>query len=148
MNPSQRRWDTDERGFGAGDAAVFAPEVEELAALARRDAWVTEEPEVHLVPHLMAAGVPGLAVEGWNVGDDGVLNVEAVVGAHTTHRDVRRRLWALLGSIAEPATSVREHDHEGTLVVDVITGIPEGEGPFATHGHALRVRVRRTAVEP
>ena len=34
--------------------------VEELAALARRPGWVTEEPEVHLVPPLRGADVEGV----------------------------------------------------------------------------------------
>jgi hypothetical protein len=34
--------------------------VAELAELARRPGWVTEEPEVHLVPHLRDGNMAGL----------------------------------------------------------------------------------------
>lgn len=59
---SRRRWETDDRFTGVADAGVFADSAQELAQLARRPGWVAEEPEVHLVPHLQSASVPGLTV--------------------------------------------------------------------------------------
>ncbi len=98
---SRRRWDTDDRYAGQADAALFAPAVEELAALARRPRWVAEEPEVHLVPQLHGADVPGLEVLECSTGDDGVVNVAAAHRHGDSRRDIRRRAWALIGAIAE-----------------------------------------------
>jgi hypothetical protein len=74
---SRRRWDTDDRFTGMGDASAFAAAIEELAVPACRPRWVAEEPEVHLVPQLRAASVPGLRLTEWRAGDDGVLSADA-----------------------------------------------------------------------
>ena len=137
----RQRWDTDDRFTGVADAGAFAAAVEELAALARRPGWVAEEPEVHLVPHLRGADVAGLRVLGCSAGDDGVLDVAAEHSPGDGRRDIRRRAWALIGAIAEPAASVRERRDGDEVLFEVITGIPEGSGRFATHGHTIRLRV-------
>ncbi|SRR6266516_3514435 len=138
---SRKRWDTDDRFTGVADAGVFAAAIEELAALARRPGWVAEEPGAHLVPHLRGAGVAGLRLLECNSRDDGVLEVTAEHGPGDSRRDVRRLAWALIGTVAEPAASVREHRDGDSVVFDVVTGIPEGSGQFATHGHTLRLTV-------
>ena len=138
----RRRWDTDDRYAGVADAAVFAPAVEELAALARRPGWVAEEPEVHLAPHLRGAGVSGLQVLECSAGADGILDVAAEHDPGDSRRDIRRRAWALIGAAAEPAASVSERPDGDAVVFEVVTGIPERSGHFATHGHTLRLRIR------
>jgi hypothetical protein len=57
--------------------------------------------------------------------------------------------FTLVGQIAETATYVRQRperivspDPKNEFVFEVATGIPSGDGPFATHGHLLRRRVR------
>lgn len=142
---SRRRWDTDDRFTGVADASGFADAIEELAALARRPGWVAEEPEAHLVPHLRGAGVPGLRLLECRSGDDGVLEVTAEHGAGDSRGGIRRLAWALIGIVAEPAASVREHRDGDSAVFDVVTGIPEGAGPFASHGHTLRLTIRPPA---
>lgn len=141
---SRKRWDTDERFVGVADASGFAAGVEELAELTRRPGWVTEEPEVHLVPHLRDANVAGLQVVDCQTRDDGVLLVSAVYHPDGSRRDIRQLAWALLGTIAEPVASVREHSDGETVVFEVVTGIPEGPGPFASHGHSLRLTLLPT----
>jgi hypothetical protein len=37
---------------------------------------------------------------------------------------------------------VRERRNGDSAVFDVVTGIPEGAGPFASHGHTLRLTIR------
>jgi hypothetical protein len=138
---SRKRWDTDDRFTGVADASVFADAIEELAVLARRPGWVAEEPEAHLVPHLRGAGVAGLRLLECRSGDDGVLEVTAEHGPGDSRRDVRRLAWALIGTVAEPAASVWEHRDGDSVVFDVVTGIPEGPGPFASHGHTLRLTI-------
>jgi hypothetical protein len=55
---------------------------------------------------------------------------------------VRERLFALVGSFAETSTHVREL-RDGTF--DVTTGVLEGDSPFRSHGHLVRLHVRRAA---
>jgi hypothetical protein len=138
---SRKRWDTDDRFVGVADASGFARAVEELAELARRPGWVTEEPEVHLIPHLRDANVAGLQLVECQTGEDGVLAVSATYHPDASRRDIRQHAWALLGTIAEPAASVREHADGKAVVFEVVTGIPDGSGPFASHGHLLMLTV-------
>jgi hypothetical protein len=142
---SRKRWDTDDRFTGVADASTFAEAIEELAALARRPGWVAEEPGAHLVPHLRGAGVTGLRLLECHSQDDGVLEVTAEHNPGDSRREIRRLAWALIGTVAEPAASVREHRNGDSVVFDVVTGIPQGSGPFASHGHTLRLTVRPPA---
>lgn len=136
---SRKRWDTDDRFTGEADAASFAPAIDELAALARRPGWVTEDPESHLVPHLQDAGVPGLRVLGYQPDGDGVLHVTAEYEPGDSRGQIRLLAWGLIATVAELATSVRERDDGDTIVFDIVTGIPENAGRFATHGHTIRI---------
>jgi hypothetical protein len=142
---SRKRWDTDDRFTGEADATSFAPAIDELAALARRPGWVTEDPENHLVPHLQDAGVPGLRVLGYQPDGDGVLHVTAGYDAGGSRGQIRRHAWALIATVAELATSVRERDDGDTIVFDIVTGIPENAGRFATHGHTIRLTLMPSA---
>ncbi len=71
-----RRWDIDERRTGIADGTAMDPQVESLLAGMRRDGWVTEEPEVHLLPHLKkACGETGWRIVRERLVDDGVYEV-------------------------------------------------------------------------
>ena len=135
---SLKRWDTDDRFTGVADATAFAPAIEELASLARRTGWVAEEPQAHLVPRLRRAHVDGLELAVCQAGQDGVLNIVAHHRPGAGRAAIRQQAWALLGTIAEPATSVREYRDGEAVVFEVVTGIPDG-GTFASHGHSLRL---------
>lgn len=139
MADSRKRWDSDDRFTGVADASAFAPAVEELAALARRPGWIAEDPEIHLVPHLRGASVDGMRIVEIRTGQDGVLAVDAECGPDASRGALRRLAWVLLGTVAEPAASVRERREGDAAVFEVITGIPDGAGPFASHGHTLRL---------
>src|SRR5262245_8701631 len=120
-----RRWDTDDRFTGVADASAFAPAVEELAALARRPRWVAEDPELHLAPHLRGAAVEGLRIGEIRAVQEGVLAVSAECDQGASRRELLRLAWALLGTIAEPAASVRESHDGDAAVYEVVTGIPD-----------------------
>jgi len=137
----RKRWDTDDRFTGVADATPFAPAIDELASLARRTGWVAEEPQAHLVPHLRRAHIDGLELADCQAGQDGVLNIVAHHRPGAGRAAIRQQAWALLGTIAEPAASVREHRDGDVVVFEVVTGIPDG-GPFASHGHSLRLTLR------
>src|SRR5215469_9245488 len=134
---ARKRWDTDDRFTGVADASAFAPAVEELAALARRPRWVAEDPELHLAPHLRGASVDGLRIGGIRTEHDGVLAVTAECAQDASRGELRRLAWALLGTIAEPAASVRERHDDDVAVFEVVTGIPDNTGAFASHGHTI-----------
>jgi hypothetical protein len=139
---SRKRWGTDDRFTGVADASAFALAVEELAALARRPGWVAEDPEIHLVPHLRGASVDGVRIVEIRTGEAGVLAVDAECDPGASRGELRRRAWVLLGVVAEPAASVRERRDGDAAVFEVVTGIPDGAGPFASHGHTLRLTHR------
>ncbi len=145
----RRRWDTDSRYQGVADASAFAEPIDELAALARRPAWVAEEPDAHLVPHLRVASAQdagtGLRLVRTTSGADGVLTAVLEHQGNASNGDIRRRAWAFIAAIAEPATSVREHRDGDQVCFDIVTGIPDNVGPFASHGHAIRLIVRQSA---
>jgi hypothetical protein len=146
MTDPRQRWDTDDRFTGVADASAFAAAIEELAALARRPGWVTEDPELHLKPHLGDGAAAGLRLAGCSTGEDGVLDVVAEYSPGTSRADLRQQAWALLGMVAEPAASVREHAEGEAVVFEVVTGIV-GDGRFATHGHTLRLALRPASTE-
>ena len=55
-----RRWDDDERGHGIADARRLAPGARELVDAMEQPDWVAEQPEAHLLPHVVRyCGEPG-----------------------------------------------------------------------------------------
>jgi hypothetical protein len=138
------RWDGDERGEGVADAAQFADGAAELLAAMQRPNWVTEQPELHLLPHLERAcdSLPLELLEA-RTSDDGSYDVElAWRGGEAGIGAIRATVFALLGGIAEPASYVRQRrtDGDATLAFEVVTGIVD-EAPFDPHGHTLRLSV-------
>jgi hypothetical protein len=85
--------------------------------------------------------VDGLRIAEIRSAEDGVLAVTAECDQGASRGEVRRLAWDLLGTIAEPAASVRERHADGAAVFEIVTGIPDDAGPFATHGHTLRLTV-------
>src|SRR5260221_9955645 len=108
-----KRWDTDSRLEGVADASVFAAALEELAVLARRPGWVTEEPGVHLVPHLRDANVAGLRLPHNRVRDDGVLDGAAEYNPRGNPRHIPRRGMARIGGLPPPPARRRGHPDTG-----------------------------------
>ena len=140
MTPA-KRWDTDERGHGIGDASAHLPAINELADLAARPDWVTEDPEEHLLPGLRrGAEATGLTITSFAATPDGTFTVHVKGASEMSRREVRQAAWTALGAVAELATNVREVKGDAGIVFDVVTGQPDG-GRFATHGHSLRLVV-------
>ena len=140
-----KRWDTDERGHGIGDASAHLPAINELAELASKQDWVTEDPEEHLLPGLRrGAESTGLTITSFATTPDGTFTVHVKGASEMSRREVRQAAWTTLGAIAEITTQVREVKGDAGVVFDVVTGQPEG-GRFASHGHSLRLVVDSTA---
>jgi hypothetical protein len=133
----------DERGRGVASASVAVPDLDRLRAAMLEPDWVAEDPEAHLLPH-----VRGLCAErGWMLTRaevrDAVLEVDVSVPA-ATRRSLREAAFALLGTFAEASTHVVERADVATHVeVFATTGMLEGDGSFAPHGHTVRIHVRR-----
>jgi hypothetical protein len=136
------------RGHGVANAVSFAPGATELVAAMQAEAWVAEDPEAHLLPHLEAAcrNLP-LELRGVRTLADGTFEVEVAwseapsgVGA------VRQAVFALAGSVAETASYVRQRREDGRLTFDLVTGMIDDDAAFDPHGHTIRFSVTETSV--
>jgi hypothetical protein len=139
------RWDIDERGHGITDARWLAPDAEALLAAITAPDWIAEDPDAHLLPHLERAVAE--PTSPWQLArwrdEAGVLVLELRWQGDTA-RGLRADAFALLGEIAEAATLVRERPTmDGMTTFDLVTGMLDGDGAFATHGHTVRLIVRR-----
>jgi hypothetical protein len=107
--------------------------------------WVAEEPELHVLPHLLAmVSRPDspLRLLGTRTDVDGSFAVDLEwTGPAPSRRQQRAAIFALIGTIAEPATAVHEHAREDGATFQVVTGLLEGDGPFTSHGHTVFLRV-------
>src|SRR5690348_6269845 len=70
VNNEPRRWDTDERHHGIASGAPLVPHVQRLVEHLRRDGWIAEQPEAHLLPHLRAGS--SFRISGEHLRADGV----------------------------------------------------------------------------
>lgn len=140
------RWDPDPRGIGVADARAHLGLLEALRGVVDEDGWVSEDPEAHLLPHLIgqvAAGAPW-SIERAVTAPDGTLEVDLhwTGPADADRLAIRTAAWAVLGSIAEGATVVHEErGADGATVLAVVTGSLPGETRFAPHGHTLRLHL-------
>jgi hypothetical protein len=106
----------------------------------RDGAWVAEEPEVHLMPHIRRAverhGSP------WSLAGAAVDAAVLVVTLRwDTNGDIaalRTNALALVGSFAEANTFIRQERRDGATVFEVTTGMLDGDGPLSGHGHLVR----------
>ncbi len=137
------RWDGDTTGRGVGDAAAFVDGAVELVDSMRTPDWVAEEPEAHLLPHLReAADGLRLALDATRTLDDGTFEVELTwTGDDPGIGEVRRTVYALVGSVAETATYVRRRRNGDSVAFELVTGIIGEDARFEPHGHAVRSRL-------
>ncbi len=123
----------------------------ELVAAFAEPAWVAEQPELHLRPH----------VEAWCARDRRLTLTDAYSdqrnayvldfewrGAERSVGEVRAAVFALVGRFAESATYVRQRrvsagdgDDGARLRFEVGTGELAPDTRFAPHGHALVINV-------
>ena len=142
--PAERRWDVDERGHGLGDARPFLPGIRELADAMHEEQWVAEDADAHLLPHLRrACEALGFELLDTVTTQDAAFELRLRwSGATAGISHIREAVFALVGSIAESATYVRQHGHVGgDLVFEVVTGMLSRDTEFRSHGHTLRIHV-------
>ena len=119
--PSRRRWSACSRA-------------------AREPDWVAEEPEHHLLPHVRTL----CDERGWTVSaeiEDAVLVLDVGLPAGEGKRELRIAGYALVGTFSEDSTHIELRPSDGVVVLDVITGMPDGSDHFAPHGHTVRLRL-------
>jgi hypothetical protein len=142
------RWEGDERGSGIGNARTFVGAVDDLRAAMLAERWVAEDPDVHLLPKIRDhfAGSPSeLRLRDYAV-SEGLLVVELEAPAKMRPADIRSAVFAVVGTIVETATFIRESGTTGpaqSRVFDLLTGSLDGDSPFAGHGHTVRIVVTR-----
>lgn len=135
------RWEGDERGRGTADARPLAGGARELLAAMEAEAWVAEEPEAHLLPHLeRAVAESPFELLGSRTEDDGTFVVDLRWRGNGSIGAVRQAVFALVGSFAESATYVRQRRDGDTVAFEVATGMLD-DGTFAPHGHTVRFDV-------
>jgi hypothetical protein len=142
------RWDTDERGHGIADAAALTPWIDELRTLVTTPDWVTEEPELHLLPHFerAVAAERDVALSATRV-TNGVLEIDLDLLPRASPGRVRELAYRLVSAVGEAVTLVRQvGDHE-RATFEVVTGTPPGSSAFATHGHTMRILIRSPRTE-
>lgn len=150
MSAPWQRWDTDTRGRGITNGAWIAPSVRQLLEALDTPDWIAEDPDAHLLPQLQRAG--DAPASPWHLErteiSDGLLTVYLVWDRPEPRLGhLRRDLFALLGTIAEATTYVRQRIGETSIAFEVTTGMLAGDSPFAGHGHLLRFQVSGPAVE-
>ena len=139
-----KRWDTDTRGTGIADGGWIVPGVQRLLDALHEPGWIAEQPEDHLVPGLMR--VVDAPESGWTLVEtsfrEGVFDVVLEwLRPEPSIRRLRADVFALIGSVAEGATFVRQELAGDAVEYHVATGLLEGDTPFTGHGHMLRLRV-------
>src|SRR4051812_5307619 len=107
MRRMSARWDGDTRGAGVADAAQLVAGAGELLAAFGDTAWVAEQPELHLRPH----------IDAWCEHDQRLSLSDAYTDEHhsyvlelkwcgepATVGQVRAAVFSLIGAFAESAT--------------------------------------------
>lgn len=133
----------DEQGAGVASGEPFAPGLRSLLDHAVRPDWVAEDPEAHLLPHLQRWSSESLKVTGARVTEGAAFEVDLEwSGDPRRHDELRRAVFALVGSVAEGATAVVQTTTEQPIVFEVTTGMLDDQTAFKSHGHLLRLVVR------
>jgi hypothetical protein len=145
------RWDGDRRGRGIGDAAQLAPGANELVAAFTDAAWVAEQPELHLRPHIEAwcERHRRFALTDAHTDDRHAYVLELEWrGAPAGVGEARATVFSLIGSFAESATYIRQRripgDANGSqqkLQFEVGTGELAPDARFEPHGHVVVINV-------
>jgi hypothetical protein len=143
MTAERRRWDVDERFVGVADAGFVTEEIRRLLEATSSPAWVTEDAEAHIGVHLKQVCDEPTSPWHWISGRQDTHGVLVVELEHITtgEWDSWRDAVALLGQVAESSFFVRRLEH-GTYAC--VTGMLDGDGEFATHGHTVLLHVRET----
>ncbi|MFL5864010.1 MAG: hypothetical protein ACJ780_25105 [Solirubrobacteraceae bacterium] len=145
------RWEDDDRGQGIGDAARLVSGARELIAAFRQHAWVAEQPELHLLPHVEAWCQQDrrLALTGARADSTHAYVLDLAWRGETSRvGEARAAVFSLIGSFAESATYVRQRrvargggSSATQLQFEVGTGELASDVRFEPHGHVVLINV-------
>ena len=146
----ETRWDEDERGTGIATGVAFAGRIDELRDAMARDGWVAEQPEAHLLPHLErhCAAESCWRISGHSIDSSGVFDVVLDWHPKTPRfEELRRDVFGLVATVAEPATYVYQRAVRNEIDFEVVLGVLDAQtSRFKSHGHLVRLRIRGDAV--
>ena len=147
---TSKRWDTDERGTGAGHARDASPALQRLLDAMQQDWWVAEDPEAHLLPHISAAVDRAPSI--WRLETTTDETNRYVVDLEWRRRSGNMRdlvadAYGLVARLAETHTHVTQRKTPTAVEFDITTGMLAGDGPFAAHGHVIVLRIAGPGVE-
>ena len=140
LPPHRRRWDTDERGHGIASAESLLSDLDALRIVMARPDWIAEDPEIYLGEHFRrACNRDGAPMRLTRVATEDAMLVLGLEAPHSLDKPaIRAEVLTILGSFAEASTFIRESDRDGAMVFDAVTGVLDGDGPYAGHGHLVR----------
>jgi hypothetical protein len=141
------RWDGDQRGIGIGDGRWIEDDVLSLLEALSAPAWVTEDPDLHLLPHLQracAADGSRFTIASHELRDTVYTVVLNWNGSLNNRGQIRAAVYALLGEISEGVSFIRQRIGDGQIEFVACTGMLDGDGPFAAHGHLIHFIVRES----
>ncbi len=151
MASRRPRWDGDPTGIGIGDAREIVPVLDALRERAVEPGWVAEDPELHLLPHIVAAAAStGRVVIAGTVTDAAgsfVVDLSWNGDAEPDRKAIRTALYAMVGAIAETTIAIHEPPAAGGREIELVTGSTEATA-FAPHGHVVRLRLVDPEVLP
>jgi hypothetical protein len=151
MASRRPRWDGDPTGIGIGDARAIVPLLDALRLRALEPGWVAEDPELHLLPHLVAAAASTgrVAIAGTVADAAGSFDVDLtwIGDPEPDRKAIRTALFALVGAIVETTTAIHEPPAAAGREIELVTGSTESTA-FAPHGHVVRIRLNVPAVRP
>ncbi len=140
-----QRWDGDERGAGISDGEAFAPPIRTLLEEMARPDWNTEQPHLHLQPHLerwCAREDSPLVLR--SAAEDGAVFVVDLEPSTGNPGDGRADVYALVATIAEPTTVIVQSRLDDVEVFEVTLAITLPQSTFPKgHGHLVRIRLHR-----
>ena len=145
MTTPRPRWDGDWRGHGIAVGSAHTPHVCRLLDAMASPGWITEDPDLHLLPTLSAAcqeaGSPWTLLSTRL--DGGVFEVALAWDREGSGIGrLRADAYALIGSVAEGSGHIRQGAVDGKFRHEVMTGMLDGHSGFSGHGHLLRLIVR------
>jgi hypothetical protein len=149
VDDSEKRWDNDDTGHGVANAAPFVPNLELLIGMMVTEDWVAEDPELHLLPHIEAtiAAEQRFDLKSMETLDGCfVVDLEWLRSAGSW-AELETDVFRLIASFSESTTSIHKTWTDAEVEYQVTTGTLPGDGPFATHGHTLLIRVGGDRIE-
>jgi hypothetical protein len=140
-----RRRDGDTPAQVPQSGRWIVPNLQRLLTELGRPGWVTDRPEMAFLLPIQAACAD--AGSPWTF-QEVLPSADAYIVTVSWHHpggnlyDLRADVFTLLGTIAESVTFVHQTQTPTAVEYRIATGTLAEDGPFASHGHIILLRVR------